>query len=1267
MARLTDGWNVTPQTTWVEPHSQVWKRARQVPMLPSSTEKINAPDPMPEMPKFSVVSILIPILSLALMGGLYAIFFKGRAGYLLLMIPTTLLSVGGTVGKYFASKKKFYTRLNARKEDYKNYLSWQCDHLDGLLDRQIQVLSQINPSVQEWHQRIASISSQVWERSLMDPDFLHVRVGLGKTPASFKVIPPTDNSGADPLIDTAVVISRDYTSVEAPVTVNLQSSSLAIVGNYYERENALRALLIQLTAAHSPEDVRLAVICSGDSIQEWNWARWLPHIWTQDHIRRLIAEDPGKAETAVERVLTELKTSSTTHWFIAIPEPQMMAEKFMGQIVSELQKPDSRLHLLTTVSSPQLAPSVCRTILVLGNHGKSSMWLIGPPRQEIALIADYAYQYEVERIARTMAPLKVVSTGTGDIPNTVPLFDVLGGKYFSKDTVLDQWQAASLKDLVVPIGIKAGGKVMQLDLHETGHGPHGLIAGTTGSGKSELIQTLIISLAAHFPPDQLAFMLIDYKGGGTGQVFANLPHLAGTISNLDESLAKRALVALHTEVEKRQLIFNSHQIIHIDEYLKLYREGKASDVLPRLVIIVDEFAELAKNMTDFLPELVSIARVGRSLGVHLILATQKPAGVVNDQIWSNARFKLCLKVQDVGDSKEMLKKPDAAYLTQPGRAYLMVGHDELYELFQSGYGGAIVQNEMDEFTTQVYRVDLDGTKIKLNTPKITHQVVDDAKTQISAAVRMIAAAFGESDYPAPPELWVAPLPKRLALDELPESAFEKIVIGLMDDPVAVKQSPLVIDLNQGHLQIIGAPGTGKSMTLHTFLLSLAKIMTPKQASVYILDLDKRQSKILEDLPNVGAVIMSYEEERMNRLFLNLLSMVNERRELSPAELEKKPWVILAIDNFPALLELSEVMQNTVMQLSREAGGLKMMLILTATTALSYRISSNFSQAIVLNMIDPNEYSMIAGPNPPRPAQLSGRGLIRAPRPMEIQIAKPAAGENPSQIYQQMEHTVAGINASWRGKQAMQIPAKPDIVFWEDLKTATSRVSLGIHRVTLRNFQIPLRERDYMVVTGTSGGGKTNFLLNIAVGLGRIFSPDQMALYIGSPESRGLYLAGYLPQVVAYAETLKDTQTLLEYVRAHLQNPDGRRVVLVLDQFDLIFRSGFSKTLIDVIGYGQEYGMTAICAGPSQAMAGGERILRLLREQNAIWLGEVDPLDAGTFGLQKQRSGGKGKGYINLSGRVAPILTAIIQKPEAVIKTIQAKYPQKVQIPQGEKI
>ena len=286
--------------------------------------------------------------------------------------------------------------------------------------------------------------------------------------------------------------------------------------------------------------------------------------------------------------------------------------------------------------------------------------------------------------------------------------------------VLKQWaKSRTYENIKGQLGEKVGGAPCYLDVHEKYHGPHGLVAGTTGSGKSETLQTYILSLAVNYSPDDIGFFIIDYKGGGMANLFDGLPHMIGSISNLSGNQVKRAMISIKSENRRRQRVFSENGVNNINLYTKLYKNGEAKEPIPHLFIIIDEFAELKREEPDFMRELISVAQVGRSLGVHLILATQKPSGTVDDNIWSNAKFRLCLRVQDQQDSKDMLHKPDAAYLTQPGRGYLQVGSDEVYELFQSGFSGAVFDEnmavgnkEIAKLLTLSGKVDMTGNSIK---------------------------------------------------------------------------------------------------------------------------------------------------------------------------------------------------------------------------------------------------------------------------------------------------------------------------------------------------------------------------------------------------------------------------------------------------------------------------------------------------------------------------------------------------------------------------
>ncbi|MBZ2041631.1 type VII secretion protein EssC, partial [Streptococcus sanguinis] len=421
--------------------------------------------------------------------------------------------------------------------------------------------------------------------------------------------------------------------------------------------------------------------------------------------------------------------------------------------------------------------------------------------------------YDKERIARTLAPLNHLQNLKSSIPDTVTFMEMYGAETFSDLQVLQKWQQnAPYKSLAVPIGLRGKEDLVYLNLHEKAHGPHGLIAGTTGSGKSETIQSYILSLAVNFHPHDVAFLLIDYKGGGMANLFKNLPHLLGTITNLDGAQSMRALASINAEIHRRERLFREFEVNHINQYQKKFKNGEATEPLPHLFLISDEFAELKVNQPDFIKELVSIARVGRSLGVHLILATQKPSGVVDDQIWSNSRFKLALKVADRTDSMEMLKTPDAAEITQTGRAYLQVGNNEVYELFQSAWSGADYQPDKDEMGIEdhtIYLINDLGQYEVLNQDLSGLDLAEDIKevpTELEAIVSQIQLLTESQQIPPVPQPWLPPLKERIYSTDLRKGNFKefwshtnrslKAVIGYVDIPSQQAQYTLEHDFNE---------------------------------------------------------------------------------------------------------------------------------------------------------------------------------------------------------------------------------------------------------------------------------------------------------------------------------------------------------------------------------------------------------------------------------------------------------------------------------------
>lgn len=334
-------------------------------------------------------------------------------------------------------------------------------------------------------------------------------------------------------------------------------------------------------------------------------------------------------------------------------------------------------------------PQGCSSLIWVDSLSSGTLVNSSNQDEKIAFTFNSIDDKDAQQIVNLLAPVYTEEISLeGSLTKNISLFEMFNILVVDDLDLEQRWANSKVfQSMAAPIGVTKTG-IISLDLHDKAHGPHGLVAGTTGSGKSEVLQTYILSIATIFHPYEVAFVIIDFKGGGMVNQFKNLPHLLGAITNIDGKEIDRSLKSIKAELQKRQRLFAEAEVNHIDKYIQKYKAGQVTTPIPHLILIVDEFAELKAEQPEFMKELISAARIGRSLGVHLILATQKPSGQVDDQIWSNSRFKLCLKVQSQEDSNEVLKSPLAAEIKEPGRAYLQVGNNEVFELFQSAYSGA---------------------------------------------------------------------------------------------------------------------------------------------------------------------------------------------------------------------------------------------------------------------------------------------------------------------------------------------------------------------------------------------------------------------------------------------------------------------------------------------------------------------------------------------------------------------------------------------------
>lgn len=617
-------------------------------------------------------------------------------------------------------------------------------------------------------------------------------------------------------------------------------------------------------------------------------------------------------------------------------------------------------------------------------------------------------------------------------------------KYIENAPIISDFNA--YKSLRAPMGVKTKNQMVYLDISDKpgAHGPHGLVAGTTGSGKSEVLQTYILSMATLYHPYEVGFVIIDFKGGGMANQFKNLPHLIGTITNIDGREINRSLLSIKAELVKRQEMFSESGVNHINDYIKLYKAGKVTKPMPHLIMIVDEFAELKQEYPDFMKELISAARIGRTLGIHLILATQKPAGVVDAQIWSNSKFKLCLKVQTKEDSNEVIKTPLAAEIVEPGRAYFQVGNNEIFDLFQSAYSGANVPegNENSEKTYAIYERNLWGKKTLLYTNKKARSS-KSAVSQLQAIVDYVNDYCSSKGIEKLPGICLPSLKDKILTDELDytveNAAGISVPLGVFDDPEQQQQGAVELDVSKDNVYIVGSAQMGKTVMLQTLVYGLIKKYTPQQVNIYLVDCGSMVLKIFEDSAHVGGVVLSNEEEKCKNLFKMLNGMVIQRKKILSSKgvgnyaayLEAgytdMPMAVVVIDNMAAFNEYFPDQNEDINTLSREAQGVGISFVVTAATSnsLNYRTQANFGKKFVLNCNDTNEYSAMFGHCKATPKENAGRGLcVREKRILEYQVAMFGKSDKEAERSQELKEFIAERNAQCTTK-AIKIPMIPE--------------------------------------------------------------------------------------------------------------------------------------------------------------------------------------------------------------------------------------------------
>ncbi len=1336
--------------------------------LPNEKVEIPAPsNPPPPPPRLSWFQLGLPLAGLLVVGALYGALYQNWLMVIPMLAMSAFSAAASIIGTVMQRKQR-REEAEEREKQYAEILAQKQAELTHFREEQQHIRRDVDPDLPILLARAQNRDLRLWERRPTDHDFLCLRLGLGTLPSTVEVVPPHAD-WPSPQLQAAQTIADEFRFVpDVPITANLREHGpLGIAGALQLRTGIARSLICNLVTHHSPDEVHLLAIYSPARGQDWHWLKWLPHTYAlhPQAGKRYLANDSLSASEVLTDLLDELHrrqnrlraarqggdVTETFPWLVLLVEDYAMVRR--DPAINLLLTEGTRLNAtaIFLVDQRHDVPTGCSSFVECQPNGEIKYSIAGPGGQVFTCRPEYADVAFAEQLGRNMAPLEVQTIrAESELPTSVRLLDLLNIQSLDQFDATQEWtQRPPSEYLKVPLGIRRGGQPLILDLSHTGHGPHGLVGGTTGSGKSELLQTLVVALALTHHPHEVGFVLVDFKGGGAFSTLRDLPHTLGLVTDLSGGLAERALVALRSELKRRELLLHQIGVSDIRDYQAL----KASEPLPRLVIIIDEFAQLAMEHPDFMTELIGVAQKGRSLGVHLILSTQRPAGAVNPNIWANAKFRICLRVESREDSQDMLRRPDAWNIPRdvPGRAYFQVGNDEVFELFQVARTAGRYQKKGDTQSLQQSIVIAQISPVGRRTI-----LVDTGRTQKSSAtstsrteaevivekLQEAARRLGVQKLPSP---WPEPLPEQVPLPELlkrlrypgwngktwvtsisaiggtlpvtggvtcrrcghslgptarfcpscgapvqaagrfckkcgrplrpgarfchhcgapvrpsrppspgpqplapAECPWLGAVLGLLDDPAHQRQDPFVLNLPEqdGHLVVVGAPGSGMEMLLRTLVLSLARTHTPEELHFYFLEFGGQALSAFQALPHSGGIFAPADEERIRRLFRRLLSELDDRkqkctmahvdslaryRELHPDR--SPPAIVVVLTGFAAFRQAYDTEMVNFTRLVREGGpyGIHLVLAINRPGDVPMNISAVIARWLALRLADPADYGQVLGtyPTSARGKVPVGRGWYGRP-PLEFQAASPVQAADERAQLAALQHIVGKMDQAWRGSRPRPIEVLREVIPLQEVMTAYESIAptippglvapLGLNYRDMRPAVVDmLQDGPYFLVVAPARGGKTTALMTWTLALAGLCSPQEVQFVLVGLRRGSLRSLADLPHVLAHCEDSKQAGEVIERLereldRRHTAQVHEPLVLIVADDYghlasalssDMAVKSRLERLARE----GRDAGFGFLVAGRADEMAGFDALglLKLMKVgKSGLLLKEVDP-------------------------------------------------------------
>jgi S-DNA-T family DNA segregation ATPase FtsK/SpoIIIE len=1186
--------------------------------------RIPAPPQLPQEPgAFSWMTILLPLGGMLLMVVLMASVGGGGGGMMyLLSLP---MMVGGYAVTYYAfraQKKDYQDRIAQGRRLYAQQLLKTENHLYSLREREQTALRNLNPPLEECLERALQQAPSLGERRPSDPDFLMPRLGRGLLPSAVAVEAVGAKSASLELakeLETARSLAEKFAVVpDVPVTARLtRIGSIGIAGNRTDILRVTRSILCHVLTHHWFAEVQTAALYEKQRSADWNWLAAVPHasgafagrnagvIFNDPDSWKVLAELEQELKRR-EQILDARKMVGDSSTLPPLPCLVMVVDSFPQEFahpgLDRMLKKGRELGvfaLYLTAETPQI-PGECGAILEV-EPGNLSYKESGTDAAAIDCRPDVCDPALADEIARALS--KVDWTRKEDLsqpPAMITFLQMLDAAS-ADDLPIEKWWAdgSPFGFLQAPIGKTSATSEFLFDLRDRdgSHGPHGLLGGMTGSGKSEVLKTLILALAAANHPYDLNFALVDYKGGAAFNELARLPHTVGVMTDIEShaSYAERVLLALGGELERRKRILERARSIfrfgrsHVDDY----RTMRIKHPLPHLVIVFDEFAEFKNRHPEESKRLISIARLGRSLGVHLILATQNIQAAIDPQILQNTNFRVCLRTSQPEDSLQMIGIPDAIHLVR-GRAYF---YSTGRQLVQIAYcGGKYRRDGAEKPAERLVVVHPGGRKETVAAPlgRVSDPALPSGVAQITeanAVVERLNGALKRLNLRNPPPVWSDPLPDRLYLPDLLQNrltggwdggawypcrkwecpdgrgAAAGPVLGICDLPQKQEQPlwELTLEEGGGHMLIFGSAASGKTTLLKTLALSIARMYSPARAQIHILDFGGQSHlRILESLPHVGSVVTRFETERAERLLRFVQSELKRRTDLfrrkgvgtigdfnRAAGADALPELFFFIDNFLGLKRaFPPEFANEIALLAGGSASSGVHLVAAAylPSDLPADLQSNVHTQATLHQSTQNDYFGIVGMigssrleedvgRPPRP----GRGFLRGTPPVEFQAALPVSGKSDQEQMQNLIALGERMRSAWTGPMPQPIESLPyAITMPGGARPAQSLPPIlcpqGKDFETLLPLGMDLeQDGPVFLVTGSAGGsGKTTALLAWALGLAERYAPRHLQFLFLDFHSRNFLPLRNLPHTIEYVNQPSEVDPCLDRLLAAMQ-------------------------------------------------------------------------------------------------------------------------------------